>query len=703
MSNHKNNHYGIRTGIISVLALCSSSQIYALEAYDENDVQAPYVASSSDSQSNYSSSVKESTETLSLTEIAEERMLDNVTVKAKKRTNLTSGSPMQILGEELLSNISSPSLSDAVKRFSGAMVKDYGGIGGLKTINVRSMGSEHTGVCYDGVAISNCQSGQIDLSNFSLNNVSQLSLSIGQNDDIFQPAKVHASAAVLFIETKRPELSKEKPVYMSLSYRGGSYKLHNPSVLFAQRISQGFMYSVYADYIKSDGEYPFTYKNGNTLVDGTRTNSDIESLKSEINLYGNIGKRQTLNAKVYALFSERGLPGGIIYDNPYSAERLGDRNYFVHLNYENEITEKFSLRSAAKANYSWNKYTDVQVHSTTDNRFEQYEGYATLSALYSPWKALSFSVSQDIVYNYLESNIPDYVYPERYTSLSAFSAKYSDKRLTITATLLNTFIKEKLKSSNQPDDRKRLSPSFSISYKPFDVTNLRIRASYKDIFRVPTFNDMYYKVVGNTSLKPETSKQVNAGITWIGQPFEFMEYLNFTADIYYNVVDDKIVAFPTSFIWKMMNVSKVKTRGADFNVSTGINITKHINIGITGAYSYMDARDKTDRNSDLWDNQIPYTPLHSGNAMVVIENPILNFGYSLVASSHRYSSNMNIAQNRIPGYYDHSLWIDRTINIGSHSLLLRADAINLSDKNYEVIRFYPMPGRNYRFSITYKY
>ncbi len=632
-----------------------------------------------------------------------EKSLQNVTVNAKKRDFSISGSPLQTLNEEILSNISSPSLSDAVKRFSGAMVKDYGGIGGLKTINIRSMGSEHTGVSYDGVSISNCQSGQIDLSNFSLNNVSELSLSIGQNEDIFQPAKIHASAATLFIKTKKNDLTSDKPVFINAFFRGGSYELINPAIMFSQRISESLSYSLYVDYIKSDGEYPFKYKNGNKTIDAKRINSDIESLKSELNIYKNIGKHQSLNTKVYALYSDRGLPGGVIYDNTFSAERLKDKNYFLHLNYENEFSSKIKFKSSLKGNYSWNKHTDIHTHGFTDNQYTQYEGYATASLLYTPLKSLSFSLSQDYIYNYLKSNIENFVSPERNSSLTSVSAKYSDKYITATATLLNTYIIEESNRYTSADNKKKLSPSFSISYRPFSFTNFRIRTSYKEIFRIPTFNDMYYRVVGNSSLRPETSKQFNSGISWIVTPGRIMQYINISADIYYNIIDDKIVAFPTSFIWKMMNVSKVKTKGADFNVNTNINISEKFNISISGAYSYMDAKDKTDKSSNLWNHQIPYTPKHSGNTMLVFENPIINIGYSLIMSSVRYSSNLNIKQNKIPGYYDHSIWIERSFNLKEHKFSLRADAINITDKNYEVIRFYPMPGRSYRFTINYKY
>ena len=38
------------------------------------------------------------------------------------------------------------SVADAIRYFSGVQLKDYGGVGGIKTINVRSLGSAHTAV-----------------------------------------------------------------------------------------------------------------------------------------------------------------------------------------------------------------------------------------------------------------------------------------------------------------------------------------------------------------------------------------------------------------------------------------------------------------------------------------------------------------------------------------------------------------------------
>ena len=95
--------------------------------------------------------------------------------------------PAQHLTGERLRSLSSFSVADAIRYFSGVQIKDYGGVGGLKTIDVRSMGTNHMGIFYDGLPLGNAQNGQIDLGRFSMDNIEEISLYNGQKSDIFQP------------------------------------------------------------------------------------------------------------------------------------------------------------------------------------------------------------------------------------------------------------------------------------------------------------------------------------------------------------------------------------------------------------------------------------------------------------------------------------------------------------------------------------
>ena len=106
---------------------------------------------------------------------ADTKQLDEVEVTAKN-TVKPSSTPIQEFKQYRLKELNALQVSDAVKHFSGVIVKDYGGIGGLKTVSVRSLGAAHTAVAIDGIAMGNAQNGQIDIGRFSLDNVDVISL-----------------------------------------------------------------------------------------------------------------------------------------------------------------------------------------------------------------------------------------------------------------------------------------------------------------------------------------------------------------------------------------------------------------------------------------------------------------------------------------------------------------------------------------------
>ncbi len=629
--------------------------------------------------------------------------LDTVTVTTQQRPNkVTSTTPLQRMAKADIERMGALEVSDAVKHFSGVSVKDYGGIGGLKTISVRSLGAQHTAVSYDGVAVGDCQSGQVDISRFSLDNISELTMSIGQNDNIYQTAKMFASAGALSIETDRPKFGDDN-FMMTAKLKAGSYGMVNPSLMLAQRLSNSVSLSAYGDFLRADGNYRFKMKNGNKLIDEKRNNSDIESYRAEVNLFAAISKKQDLKVKAYLYDSERGLPGSVVYDNPYSAERLYDRNYFGQVKYENRFSQKWKLMASGKFNYSWNRDYDRQSSGVTDYRYRQRETYLSATLWTQPVKGLSFSLANDFAYNDLSTTLPECQYPERFTLLTVIASHYENSHISATASLLNTFISENVEVGTAAADRKRLSPSVSLSWKPLDDRSWRVRISYQDIFRTPTFNDLYYLLIGNSKLRPEKTKQVNLGTTWSASLSSLVDYISLSVDGYYGSVRDKILAIPTMFVWRMSNAGKVETLGTDVNLASELAFNSDYRLFVTATYNFIHSVDISDKASKIYRHQIPYTPKHSGSASVTLKNPYVDFTYNVTYASERYRIAQNAPENRIKPYCDHGISLSRKFKLGEHSLRVQADALNLGGKNYEIIRFYPMAGRNYKIALTYQF
>lgn len=632
--------------------------------------------------------------------------LSEVEVSAHiKPSAARSTTPLQVIDNAEMERIGILSVSDAVRRFSGVSIKDYGGIGGMKTVSIRGMGAQHTAVSYDGITMSNVQSGQIDISRFSLDNVSMISLSIGQSDDIFQSARSYASAGVLQITTLQPTFDTKRNT-LNTGVKTGSFGLLNPMVYYAHKINEQFSISVNSGWERADGRYKFTYKNAEQTEERKRRNSDVSIWRTELNLYGNLGKGGNLNFKVNYLDSERGLPGSVIFYKDDNDERVWNKDLFAQAYYKNTLSHKMELKAQVRFSRTYYKYFALNNNisgSKQEDRITQFEYYASAGILYKPIEDISISLFEDVFQNRLNSNFTDIDSPSRNSSLTALAAQYNNKHITITGSLLATYVKENAKSGDVPDNKKKITPSISLSYLPFLKTNIRLRASYKKIFRVPTFDDMYYIRMGNINLKPEYATQYNAGLTWVGKISNKVDLISISADGYKNKVDDKIVPFPTMNIFKMRNYGKVDMTGLDINTRLHSELCRKLSIELTGNYSYQKVIDITDQESKNYRDQIPYTPRHYGSGAISLENPWINIAYTLIVSGKRYALDQNILDNEIESYTDHSISLNKSFDINKSRLRVQLNLINLSNKNYQIIKYYPMPGRSFTLSANYRF
>jgi outer membrane cobalamin receptor len=519
--------------------------------------------------------------------------------------------PAQKLDGEQLQRLNSLSVADAVRYFSGVQLKDYGGVGGVKTLDMRSMGTNHMGVFYDGIQLGNAQNGQIDLGKFSLDNIEEVSLYNGQKSDIFQPAKDFGSAGTIYLRTRRPKFEGNKRTNVKVLFRTGSFGLVNPSVLVERKLAENLSASVNAEYIKANGKYKFRYKkvfsDGTLAWDttATRLNGDLYSLRLEGGLNGSM-KGGKWNVKAYYYDSERGIPGAIVNNVWKTSQRQWDRNFFAQGSFQKRIGSRYELLLNAK--YAHDKMRYLNPDTTLmylDNRFSQDEVYVSTANKVKITKDWEMNLSFDYSYNTLDASLTNFVYPERHSVLTALATAYKYKGWKTQASLLGTFVLDKSTATSgtgSVTERKKkfseFTPAVFVSYKPLENIPLNFRAYYKNIFRMPTFNDLYYTDIGNANLKPEYVSQYNIGFQYQSAlECGILTGLSTRADAYYNEVTDKIIAVPKGtgqYRWMMMNIGKVKIRGVDFNGQARFTLPCDVEADINLSYTFQKAQDYSD-------------------------------------------------------------------------------------------------------------
>jgi vitamin B12 transporter len=636
------------------------------------------------------------------------KKLKEVTIKGAPKPTVETLNPAQQLSSDEFTRYSAFNLADAVKGLAGVSVKDYGGIGGLKTVSVRGLGANHTAVLYDGVQISDAQTGQVDLSKLNLNNVQQITLYNGQPGDILQAARSYTSASVLSIKTIQPQLIAVKLYRLQFGIKGGSFGLINPYVQWQQRISSNWSFIINAYTENANGRYK--YRNSGNGVDSLRerTNADIAARQIDGALYWAKSDSNKFNLHINYYNSQRGLPGAVIlYNAAPSQDRLWNRDIFIQGGYQRLWNNGLSLLLNTKISENYLRYLNplyLNAQNRLDQQFTQREFYQSAALAYQITGSWQVSYAADIAVNHLDIDFnypyPQFPYPTRVTLLNVLATNLKLGRLRVLGSLLNTNISETVRAGRSAAARNNLSPTLMATLQPFKDPHFNIRGFYKRIFRNPTFDDLYYGGIGNPNLKPEYTQQYDMGLTYNKALTGFLNNITFTADAYYNYVTNKIVFIPKdAYNGSIQNFGKVNMKGLDAGFKTQATITTGYTASLFVNYSFLQALNVTDPTSSVYLNQLPYTPKNTLAINAGIDHGDFGLYYNQVYSSERYYTNNNLPADRIPGYAISDASFICHKKLAKSVLQASIEVSNLFNKSYFFVQSYPMPGRSLRLSV----
>lgn len=629
--------------------------------------------------------------------------------------------PQTLKGAEL-QRLNALSVADALRYFSGVQLKDYGGVGGIKTINVRSMGSQHTAVYYNGVQLGNAQNGQVDLGRFSLDNMEQIQLFNGQKSDIFQSAREFGSAGNVYLTTRKPYFKTGERVHAHAQMRFGSFALANPNIGVDVKLTDALSLTLDAEYVYSDGKYPFRYKRvlptGETAYDTTavRQNGDINAVRTELGLHHYYRTTGFWRLHAYNYWSERGIPGAIVNNVWRNGERLRDRNTFVQGEWQDEWFNRWSTRVLVKyANdytHYWN-YDDRLLPSNNEYlQQEVYLSFANKVQIFNWWDA---SLAYDYQFNTLaRENLLLEAAPEHFNRhshwLSAATAFNVKEYLRVQASVLMT----QITNHQSPITNPKITPGIFVSFRPYPKIDLSLNAFYKQSYRYPTFNDLYYTDLGNANLRPELARQHSVELAYRIQRSAFS--IQTSASYYYNRVTDKIIAYPKGqqFRWTMLNLGTVKINGVDAKADMSFYLPLRFVLRTRLNYTYQTAIDITNPNDTYYGHQIPYIPWHSWSVVVGLDwtskrGDHYGLNYSFIYVGERYCQQENTIYNYVQPWYTHDLSVYGEWQLRAEQdkqpvwLKANIEINNLLGQDYEVIQNYPMPKTNVRCTLAVRY
>jgi outer membrane cobalamin receptor len=631
---------------------------------------------------------------------------DEIVVESNRLKMKNSEAPnkIQVIDSELLGRLNGSRLPDALSLSDAVFIKDYGFNSGTKTISLNATQSEHTLVLIDGMRLNSRQNALYDLSLFDLEDIERIEISKGGSSALYGS---DAIGGVINIITSR---DPKNPFSFNVKGETGSYgyrKFYGKlSQNFKFGISENLLYNVSASDERAENKFKFNFKNGLNVTGYERENSDFNT--QSVNFDVKHSQSDEMSLKYFARYSSfsRGVPG-IFLGYSTGTARQEDKIVMTGFSFDKKISDKIFSKSDLTYQYQNQKYYDPATFNLTTviNSFYKLRRI-TASSAYSFLPSDKFNIETG-----MELNLDDISSNDTEEGKATQAAVFAVSKYIFNisnGSVLTIYPSARYDYFSNISEHNVITGKLGINFKPFGKTDFHVKSSFGNNFSAPTFNELYWKDIGNKDLRPEKSLSFDAGLYY---KFNFAS-VNELEVSYYNIyTKDRIVWTPVSgSIWRPLNIQKVSSEGIDASLKSEFRLNKYLlaNVGIN--YSIGSAIKKSEDfpGDPSYGKQLIYLPkeMVKGSIMMnyLTTSKLLKYvSFSLFYnfSTRRYT---NFENTQFVPRYD---VLDGNIAAGfkfsGFETGLRFIVNNILNEDYTVLPGYPMPLRNYKIEINLKY
>lgn len=616
--------------------------------------------------------------------------------------------PNTSINKEEIDELSPHDLGHLLQHVSGVTMRSYGGLGGMKTVSLRGLGGEHTKLLVNDLPNSNVQNGQTDFGLIQIDNIEEVSVHIGESENL-APVSAQVFGSIISIQTFENTFSNKK-VSVNASATLGSFG-QKETYLAAKKGGESNFISASGKYRQVDGDYPYRIEMGSVELKETRRNNSFEEYFINLGT-GFKWRRDSINGgqNIFKLFanangSNKLLPGAVILYNDYADEKLETQNFNVGGNYS-FYQEYFKLKAFAVYQNKYLRYFDPSYFNLDGFIDNQYNTSILKGGINASYKIKSFSLilGIDAENSSLISNRENLGIPERFSSTSMIKVNYTHPAIEIFGAIFNQYYADKNKESEHRNEYNKINAQVGVCSGEKISKYFSFFTWFKQSMRPPSFNELYYNQIGNTSLSPEDALQLNIGATF--NKTISNTNIGIRSNIYNNYIDNKILALPTKnlFVWSISNIGKVHVLGGDFEFSLIHKINKKLSAEVSGNFTYQEVTDRTDKESPTYNHQLAYTPQITSTGKFAINYKTLSFYSSIFYVGDRYSLNQNTPSNLVDAFKLIDCSVGYKLKIkGKHILKTQIGIKNIFDTSYSYIRYFVMPGRNYFIKLAYEF
>ena len=645
-------------------------------------------------------------------------------------------------------------LSSVIDKISGVKIRSTGGVGSESNVTLNGFSGRHVKIFIDGVPMDGMSSA------FGLNNIPA---GLAKRVEVYKgvvPVELGGDALGGAINIVTDHTRRTR---VNASYSFGSFNTHKSNVYAEWTSKKGFYVSLNAYQNYSDNDYKVNIdhytrfgENGNTVV--------YEDLK--VRRFHAKYHNEAAILKIGVVdkpFADRllfGFTGGYEYKQTQNASNMnwvyGARyttanTLMPQLTYEKKFKVLKGLHVSMNGNYNFGQSYAADTASCNYNwlgeqskpksapgelaytkyRYRDNNGAANFRVALFPAEGHALSLSSTLT-TFSRSGKDEtqvkaeYEHPQKSRKqVTGLSYKYDHKGKWN----ISLFVKNYLNhleayldpegGSNYQDYRSTSSywgGGMASTY--FWGKHTQVRLSYEYALRLPTSRELFGSgddiERGNSGLKPESSNNVNLGITT--SPIDLLHHrLTIDAAFQYREIQDYIRRSTNNDNGRASskNDGGVRNLGGDF----GVRYTYRNCFFVGGNFSYIDMRSMTryvagtQRESKNYKQRIPAIPYMYGNgeACVTLRN-FLRQGTTLdihymMNYIHAFSYEWNAYHNpelEVPTQFSHVIFV--SYNFGKQSeFTVSAECTNLLDARlYDNFKM-QKPGRAFAIKFGYNF
>ncbi|KZE33235.1 TonB-dependent receptor domain-containing protein [Crenobacter luteus] len=564
-------------------------------------------------------------------------------------------SDVTVIDADEIARAGAQDLPALLARVAGVEVASNGGRGQTAGVFLRGAEADHTVVLVDGMRIVSATDGSTALQHIPLSEIERIEILRGPASSLYGG---DAIGGVIQVFTRQGSGAPR----FAVNVGGGSRDQRKVSANVSGQLDQtAFSLSVSHDQTRG-----FSATNANNAFGFDPDRDGNENKAYSARLAQHWAPGQTLSLNLFQTFATTDYDGG--FDNAKP----------------DEVRQRLTGQSVESRNVLTDAWTSTLRFARTQDKYEDYTdgNFAVRNGL--------FQTTQDewTWQNDINSAIGTWMagashVDQKVEAQTRFSATertvkslFGGYQGEFGALLAQANLR--YDDNSQFGDKTTGSANIGWRFAPGWLAT----AGYGTAFKAPTFNDLYWPLAfgyqGNPNLKPETSKQWEASLGYrAGESAAKLV-------LFRNEIDNLIVI--KSDFSTVDNLNRAIIKGATLSGDTRFG-----GLALEASATWQ-SPENADNGKQLQRRARRHASLRASYALV---EP-LTVGVELRAQGRRYDDSAN--NTRLAGYGVTNLFASYAID---RQWTLDARVDNVGDKEYELVRGYNTPRREYFLGVRY--